>query len=607
MPPAPPKRKRSNVKHCFAFRKSGHCEKGDECKFKHTLPAEREKTPSSTSSSPPKKTRSEIDGQGSLTKNENGNEKQQQQQQKQKKGTKKIPSASEVPSNDENSKEDADQDDSKESSHITNQPFDSLEISPDIKRALSEVLKYKHMTKVQSETLPHILEGKDCLAKAKTGTGKTLAFLIPSIENIMEQRKTNASRPPISTLILSPTRELALQIEKEAKMLLHFMPFLRTVCIVGGTKMSRDVNNLGAGPIAFLVATPGRLLDHIDNTTGMKDKMRGVQSVILDEADNLLDMGFKPSIDKIFNCLPTKDQRKTLLFSATVPASVQKMASAVLRPGFVVVDTVGEEASQQTHEHVRQEVVTVPMSDVIPAVVSVLQQQIDKGGNYKIIVFFNTARLTGYMAALLKVLQCPVLDIHSRKSQSMRMKTSEQFRDAKRAILFSSDVSARGMDYPDVTFVLQVGLTDKEQYTHRLGRTARAGKGGAGMLLLMDFESAHMKKLLSGMSLETVPPQGLNIDKYRDVCEVGIHRLILDREGRKAAEQAYSAWLGFYNGNKKNCGNWTNSQLVEAANLFSVVLGFKVGEPPYLEKKTVGKMGLKGVPGLRIVNSFNKR
>lgn len=158
------------------------------------------------------------------------------------------------------------------------------------------------------------------------------------------------------------------------------------------------------------------------------------------------------------------------------------------------------------------------------------------------------------------------------------------------------------MDYPDVTFVLQVGLTDKEQYTHRLGRTARAGKGGAGMLLLMDFEKKHMLHILHGMPLETLTTESLDLEKYRAVCQAGVDKMLRNTEGRKAAEQGYGAWLGFYNGNKKNCGGWNNTMLVEAANHFACTLGFPRGEPPALEKKTVGKMGLKGVAGLRLAD-----
>ena len=152
--------------------------------------------------------------------------------------------------------------------------------------------------------------------------------------------------------------------------------------------------------------------------------MHQARVVILDEADNLLDMGFKPSIDKIFTFLPPREDRQTLLFSATVPPAVKQVAREVLRPGYKLVDTVGEVVASQTHVHVMQETVTVTMNEVIPAVVSILQREINKGGNYKIIVFFSTARVTGYMSFLFGKLQCPVLDIHSRKSQSSRIKTS---------------------------------------------------------------------------------------------------------------------------------------------------------------------------------------
>lgn len=141
----------------------------------------------------------------------------------------------------------------------------------------------------------------------------------------------------------------------------------------------------------------------------------------------MLDMGFKPTIDRIFSFLPPREARQTLLFSATVPPSVLQVAKNVLKSGYEVVDTVGEVVASQTHVHVKQEVVTVGMNDVIPSVVAVLQREINRGGNYKVIVFFSTARVTGYMAALFQKLQCPVMEIHSRKSQSIRIKTSGEW------------------------------------------------------------------------------------------------------------------------------------------------------------------------------------
>merc|ERR1711871_1230007 len=218
-------------------------------------------------------------------------------------------------------------------------------------------------------------------------------------------------------------------------------------------------------------------------------------------------------------------------------------------------------------------------------------------GDYKIIVFFTTARLTGFMARLFNEMGVKTLEIHSRKSQSQRSRTADQFRDGCNLILFSSDVSARGMDYPDVTCVLQVGLTDREQYIHRLGRTARAGKEGHGTLLLAPFETSSMTKTLSDIPLRTVSLETLRLDGFRSAVDRGLQKVMRDPEFKSLAQSTYAAWLGFYNSNLKNCG-WDKPELVRQANLYSKCLGLL--EVPFLEKKTVGKMSLRGVPGLMI-------
>jgi ATP-dependent RNA helicase MSS116 len=284
-----------------------------------------------------------------------------------------------------------------------------------------------------------------------------------------------------------------------------------------------------------------------------------------------------------------------LLFSATIPQSVQEIAKNALRPGFQFIDTVGED-TDQTHQHVTQELVVMDLEDQIPSILSVLMREMSVP-NFKVIVFFTTARLTGYMARLFQELQFHVLEIHSRKSQAQRTKCSDEFRDGKNLILFSSDVSARGMDYPDITFVLQVGLTEREQYIHRLGRTARAGKGGRGMLLLAPFEERSMTRALSDITLIPVSATSLNMPVMKPLIDGALASVSRDEEFHKAAEQAYGAWLGFYNSNLKKCG-WDKPELVVNANTFSRYLG--LSEVPFLEKKTVGKMGLKGVPGLRV-------
>ena len=196
-------------------------------------------------------------------------------------------------------------------------------------------------------------------------------------------------------------------------------------------------------------------------------------------------------------------------------------------------------------------------------------------------------------AELFNKMQIPVLEIHSRKSQSSRTKTATKFRDGSSLVLFTSDVSARGMDYPDVSLVIQVGLpSDKAQYIHRLGRTARAGKGGKGVLLLGAFERGFITKSLSDQPYEKRPAMA-SVENEHHRCFQGMTRV-----NEKTKSMGYSSWIGFYNSNLRKL-QWSQRDLVKEANVFSHdCLG--LDEPPALMARTVGKMGLKGVPGLRI-------
>ena len=290
-------------------------------------------------------------------------------------------------------------------------------------------------------------------------------------------------------------------------------------------------------------------MDHLQQ--GLTRRLDALNVLIMDEADQLLDMGFRPDIERILNLLSeSKAARQTLLFSATIPKSVMDIAKLSLHPGYSFVDTVGEE-EEQTHAHVRQEVVVVPNEKQIVNIAAVLDRECAKPG-FKIIVFFTTARVTGFMAELFQSMGLPVLEIHSRLSQSARTKTSDKFKNADTAILFSSDVSARGMDYPDVTFVLQVGLTDREQYIHRLGRTARAGKSGSGMIMLAPYEERTMRRDLNDMPLVNYVP--IISTAVQGSVDNALGKVNGDPSIKQAAQQAYGAWLGYYNSNTKKCG-----------------------------------------------------
>ncbi|KAI9342282.1 P-loop containing nucleoside triphosphate hydrolase protein, partial [Obelidium mucronatum] len=451
------------------------------------------------------------------------------------------------------------------------------------------------------------------LAQAKTGTGKTLGFLIPSIERVY--RAAYSTNPPnlphpnsVSILVISPTRELAQQIAVEAEQLVRFLP-LQVQCVIGGTNMSSEAKKLNAVDkrVDILIATPGRLKDHLENSN-LKAGCLNLQVLIFDEADRLLDEGFKQDIDKILTFLPkaisptSTTTRQTLLFSATIPQSVHAIAKQALLPNFKFITTIAEYESS-THEHVPQHQIVVPMQDMLTAAYGILNQILSTNTlTAKIIMFFPTARTTQLFAELLMALKikCPVFEIHSRKSQSVRTKATDAFRTCAMGIMVSSDVSARGMDFPGVTHVLQVGVpANREQYIHRLGRTARAGTAGTGILLLGDFESSFLTRQLRDLPLKPYPyPNPIS-----PTLTLQVQAALENSVAAETKDMAYQAWLGFYNTWCREFGWKTKDELVVVANQYAMDC-LRCERLPGLLKKTVGKMGLKGVSGLNIVSEL---
>ncbi|KAJ1616752.1 P-loop containing nucleoside triphosphate hydrolase protein [Pavlovales sp. CCMP2436] len=486
----------------------------------------------------------------------------------------------------------------------SNMRFCDLPLMAETQRAMAQGFGYEFCSPVQAEAIPLALQGYDLLARAKTGTGKTLAFLIPSIERIV---RVGLAGPGLcGLLILSPTRELTSQTAHEAKVITsHFSPGLGlgVQVMIGGTNVKSETTQLvRAGSAAILIATPGRLESHLKDTQGYVGRFAHLRCLIFDEADQLLDMGFKPTIDKILRVLPPPATRQTLLFSATVPAVVKQIAASALRPGDQQrhIDCVGT-AQDATADALDQYVLVCALQNLLPTMFQVLCAQAAQP-NSKIIVFFVTARMTQFFAELCNDAGLPVLEIHSRKSQQARDKTSKQFRDAQSAILFSSDVSARGLDYPDVTFVLQVGCaSSREQYVHRTGRSARAGKTGTGLLLLCDFETFFLKELESLPIKEWTEFGGQPATEFTPPALAAALQRVGSVAGRgeevDRGAQAYQAWLGFYNGYQRKL-KWDAVQLVATANRFAQLIGLP--EPPEMRAQTVGKMGLRGTPGLRV-------
>ncbi|KAH9298162.1 hypothetical protein KI387_029844, partial [Taxus chinensis] len=462
--------------------------------------------------------------------------------------------------------------------------FDDCNVSALSLRAIKDA-GYEHMTIVQEATLPSILKGKDVLAKAKTGTGKTVAFLLPAIEVILNSPPIGRDerRPPIFVLVICPTRELAGQAAKEAETLLKYHANIGVQVVIGGTRLPAEQKRLQANPCQMLVATPGRLQDHIENTPGFSRRLMGVKVLILDEADHLLDMGFRKPIERIIAAVPK--ERQTLLFSATVPEEVHQVSRIALRREHEYINTV-EKGSEETHSKVSQSSIVASHESHFHLIYAILKEHISQDPEYKVLVFCTTAMVTRLIAEVLSELKLNVREIHSRKSQCYRTRVSDEFRKSKGLVLVTSDVSARGVDYPDVTLVIQVGIpSDREQYIHRLGRTGRKGKEGQGILLLAPWEEYFLK------SVKDLPITKASVPTIDVEMNMKVKRALSHAE-LKDKESAYQAWLGYYNSVKAIGGD--KSRLVELANQFSHSMGLDT--PPAINKLTLSKMGLKNVP-----------
>lgn len=467
-------------------------------------------------------------------------------------------------------------------------------VHPILLKTITEDLKFDHMMPVQAATLHDLLALRtDCLAQAKTGTGKTVAFLLPAIQTLINRNRRPGET--ISLLVISPTRELAMQIAKEAKGLLQRLPNYKVCIAIGGTNKDSEEKSILRG-CDILIATPGRLFDHLSDQR-IRNAFHSLDTLVLDEADRLLDMGFMNALKDIVKCLPDKvaTNRQGMLFSATIAPHVEKVAHLVLSPNYKFISTIPE-GELNTHERVPQHLITVPaFSDVAAALVGSLRTEVAlvTPPLFKAIIFTPTAALADFYGSILQALPGfpPISVLHSRNTQSKRTKVTNDFREANNGILVATDVVARGMDFPRVTNVFQVGMpADKESYIHRLGRTARAGAEGRGIFILAQDETSFSKWTLKDITFETVKPDLSSSTQVYDIAQ---------SLGEEAQGKTYRAWLGYYKSHLKLM-QWDSARLVEEGNRYALE-GLGAPEVPSIPKGTVGKMGLKGVRGLRIV------
>lgn len=378
--------------------------------------------------------------------------------------------------------------------------FHDLGLSNEIMHALAD-LDFKYCTPIQAEVLPHTLKGKDAVGQAQTGTGKTAAFLI-SIYYHLLNNKLKGRKPKATprALIVAPTRELVIQIERDAEKLARYLN-MNVVTAYGGMDYKKQINNIRDGYLDLLIATPGRLIDFIQNKVV---KLHNVEILVLDEADRMLDMGFIPDVRKIVRTLPHKEKRQTLFFTATLNMTVERLAHSWTRDAVTVVIEPDHVAS----DNVDQKVFITTGDEKIKLLYNLIKKQ----NLTKVMTFTNRKDEAKKVAEELFKLGLEAKMISGDVDQKKRIKTLQQFKDGEIAVLVATDVASRGLHIDGVSHVVNYSLPDDpEDYVHRIGRTGRAGAKGISVSFASEFDSFNIpaieKYLGNKFEYEDISPE----------------------------------------------------------------------------------------------------
>ena len=410
--------------------------------------------------------------------------------------------------------------------------FTDLGLRPEILNALTD-LGYKEPSPIQSAVIPVALAGHDVLAAAQTGTGKTAGFALPIIEKLapMASTSTSPARHPIRALILAPTRELAIQVEESIKAYTKYLP-LRSLCVYGGVNIDTQIPALKAG-VEILVATPGRLLDHVQNKTL---SLSQVSMLVLDEADRMLDMGFMPDLKRIIGLLPA--QRQNLMFSATFPQEIESLARSFLKnPQRIEVarrNATGENITQVLHpvHHEKKRALLIHL---------IRSRKLSQ-----VLVFTGTKLGANRLANELNKSGIHAAAIHGDKTQQERIKALDDFKAGEVGVLVATDVAARGLDISALPYVINYDLPhNAEDYVHRIGRTGRAGASGEAISLMTEDEARYLKDIekLIGKTIEQVlvpgySPGAAHVPDYRPPAAPAIARPVpVSSQGKRPAKQ----------------------------------------------------------------------
>ncbi|KAM7380909.1 hypothetical protein PAMP_004179 [Pampus punctatissimus] len=447
-------------------------------------------------------------------------------------------------------------------------------VSDNTLKAVKE-MGFEHMTEIQHKSIRPLLQGRDVLAAAKTGSGKTLAFLIPSIELIYKLKFM--PRNGTGVVILSPTRELAMQTYGVMKELMthHVNTY---GLIMGGSNRSAEAQKLSNG-VNILVATPGRLLDHLQNTPGFMFK--NLQCLIIDEADRILEVGFEEELKQIIKLLPKK--RQTMLFSATQTRKVEDLARISLKkePLYVGVDDNKDNA---TVDGLEQGYVVCPSEKRFLLLFTFLKKNRKK----KLMVFFSSCMSVKFHYELLNYIDLPVMAIHGKQKQTKRTTTFFQFCNAESGILLCTDVAARGLDIPEVDWIVQYDPPDDpKEYIHRVGRTARGINGKGHALLILRPEELGFLRFLKQAKVPLSEFE-FSWSKISDI-QSQLDKLIEKNYYlHKSAQEAYKSYVRAYDSHSLK-----QIYSVNTLNLPMVALSFGFKVPPYVDLNVHSSKGSK--------------
>lgn len=355
-------------------------------------------------------------------------------------------------------------------------PFKQLGLSADILRAISDQ-GYVNPTPIQKQAIPIIIEGQDVMGGAQTGTGKTAGFTLPMLQRLERHANTSMSpaKHPVRALILVPTRELALQVYESVKIYSKYLP-LRSTVIYGGVNIDTQIDILRSG-VEILVATPGRLLDHLQQKNLVLSR---VEILVLDEADRMLDMGFLPDIKQITQLLP--EHRQNLMFSATFSEEIRKLANKILKQP-VVIEVAKQNSVSELITHIVHPIESARKQELL---VWLIKQQDLK----QVLVFTRTKQGADRLTQQLARQGISTAAIHGDRNQLQRTQALESFKQGSIQVLVATEVAARGLDIEELTHVINFELPNNpEDYVHRIGRTGRAGAKGYAISLVSQEES----------------------------------------------------------------------------------------------------------------------